>query len=172
MLDWFATKAFIKPNDTLGLRPLWCPFCREVSCHWIKWGSYERYGQGSARVRIQRYRDKITGHTFGILPDALLPYYQASVAMIVAWLVDLEVNGRGTASIAKASGVSRSMVRRVRTRFRRMASQLRLPGVEGALTPAAFLPRLSDIGYDRVRDLFASWKQQEPKVSLLGIYPR
>jgi hypothetical protein len=138
----------------------------------IKHGFYWRYGPMGERERVQRHKDKRTGRTFSLLPDALLPYHQPSTATILGWLMEIFLKGSGAATVARTTGAARSTVRRIRKKFEEAVKILRLPGHEGALAPAAFLEELGALGPDGVAALFATWKELEPKHSVVGVYPR
>lgn len=153
--------------------PLRCPYCAAagMDCS-IKWAFYERFACGASRIRVQRYFCRIARRTFSLLPDALLPYHNPATATILGWLTDIFVNGTGVATVARMSGAARGTVRGIRARFEKTVRKLRLPGHEGVLEPAAFLNQLAALGPDGVADLFAEWKELEPKLSIVGVYPR
>lgn len=127
---------------------------------------------GSARIKVPRYLCRLTRRTFSLLPDALLPYHHPTTATILGWLTEIFVKGSGVATVARMTGVARGTVRGIRTRFEKAAAVLRLPDHEGALGPAAFLEHLTAFGPDGVAALFATWKELEPKHSIVGVHPR
>jgi hypothetical protein len=124
------------------------------------------------RIRVQRWECKIKNRTFSLLPDALLPYHHPTTATILGWLDNHFIHGHGTASTARTFSAASTTVRRVCSKFRDAVKILRLPGHHGALAPADFLRRLAGRGIAAVADLFATWKELEPKHSLVGVYPR
>lgn len=152
-----------------------CPYCpADVSPHWIGWGSYERYSgdrqDPSHKVSVPRCRCKITGRTFSLLPDGLLPYCGERTGFVLLCLHALFVQKEALSTLSRRVSVARGTLRHLRKRFLRVASVLRLPGREGALDPAGFLEVLADRA--TVVDLFRSWKEREPKHSVVGIYDR
>jgi len=152
--------------------PLRCPYCAAGMDCSIKWAFYERFAHGASRIRVQRYFCRIARRTFSLPPDALLPYHNPATATILGWLTEIFVNGTGVATVARMSGVARSTVRGIRAGFEKAAAVLRLPGHEGAIDAAAFLKHLTALGPDGVAALFATWKELEPKHSIVGVYPR
>lgn len=160
-----------------GPAPSRCPYCPpEAPPHWIRWGRYQRYAgdrqDPSRKIAIHRWCCKVTCRTFSLPPDALLPYWGWRTAWIVAWVHALCVAGMGLSTLARQVGVARSTLRAVHTRFQHTVPQLRLPGHEAALPPAAFLHGLATLPPGGVVGLFREWKEREPKHCLLGFYRR
>lgn len=157
--------------------PTRCPYCpADAPLHWTHDGSYTRYAgdpdEPSRRVAVPRYECQIGRRTFSVPPDALLPYCGTRVGFILQWLRAMLIEGAGLRTISQRFGVARGTLRGMRTRFLRTALKLRLAGHEGCLDAASFLTRLARMGAAAIAELFRSWKQQEPKLSILGIYAR
>lgn len=144
--------------------------------HWIKWGFYERYAENSSdpneRIRVQRYRCRITRHSFSLLPDSLLPYHYASTTHLLQWLYAMLAKGEATSALARRVGLLRETLRGLKRRFLKAVGSLRLPGRPAALSPPEFLKTLARMASSAVETLFRSWKELEPKHSVAGIYPR
>ena len=115
---------------------------------------------------------KLRRRTFSLLPDGLLPFRFARTATVLSRLDGMVVEGKPTNACAKAWGVARSTLRRLEEHFLRTVPRLRLPEHEGALGAREFLLRLADRGVESIADLFRGWKEQEPKLSVVGIYAR
>jgi hypothetical protein len=163
-------------------RPSRCPYCAADSpVHWIGWGSYERYAgdpdDASRRVAVPRYQCKLTERTFSLLPDELLPYCSLPADTVLSLLRALLLEkGEGTSPVAlnrlaSRTALPRSTLRHLKARYLRTVPLLRLPPREGVLGAAAFLEALTEEA-GAVLDLFRSWKEYEPKHSVLGIYAR
>lgn len=167
--------------------PSRCPYCAaEAPRHWTGWGSYERYAgdpdDSNRRVAIPRYQCKLTGRTFSLLPDELLPYCSLRTPVVLSSLqaLFLEHDGRLPAALstfARSTMVPRGTLRHLKARFLRALRLLRLPPQEGALSAAAFLRILNgdaapEEPAQTVTHLFRSWKELEPKRSIVGIYAR
>jgi len=115
---------------------------------------------------------KLRQRTFSLLPDGFLPYHFPRTAKILARLDEMVVEEKPTSACAKAWGVSRSTLRRLKAAFLHAVPKLRLPEHEGALGSREFLLRLADRGVERVASLLRAWKEQKPKLTLVGIYAR
>lgn len=115
---------------------------------------------------------KLTERTFSVLPDGLLPYRFPRAATVLARVHGMVVDERPTSACATAWQVARSTLRRLKQDFLRTVPRLRLPEHEGALGPIEFLERLADRAVAGIADLFRTWKEQEPKLSIVGIYAR
>lgn len=166
--------------------PSRCPYCvADARRHWIGWGNYERYAGDlvdvSRRVAVPRYRCKVTRRTFSLLPDELLPYCSLRTALVVACLYGLFVEKTPLTTLAGRLAVPRGTLRHLKARFVRVVFLLRLSQQEGALSASAFLRTLLGDGGSsrppeesaaRTYELFRSWKEREPKHSLVGIYAR
>ena len=157
--------------------PSRCPYCpADAEPHWIGWGKYERYAgdpeDATLRVAVPRYRCKIVGRTFSLPPDNLLPYCSLRTALVLELLYALFVRRVGVNTLARASCLARGTLRCLKARFQRVVSVLRLPEYEGALSAAAFLEGLARKAPATVVALFRSWKEREPKHSIVGIYAR
>lgn len=158
-------------------KPDRCPYCpADMPMHWTHWGSYTRYAGDPddpyKRVAVARYWCPIAQHSFSLLPDSLLPYCRSSTALVLQWLHALLVEHAAVNTIARNAGVSRGMLRCLKTRCLRTLPKLRLPWHEGALDAKHFLALLAQAGALAVADLFRLWKQGEPKLSIVGIYAR
>lgn len=161
----------------LGPKPSRCPYCGpDARKHWIGHGSYTRYCgdplNPSQRIAIARYWCRIVGRTFSLLPDCLLPYCGTRTGFVLQWLQALRVDGVGVNTLARSAGVSRGRLRGLRARFLRVQPKLRLPWREGCLGAAGFLNALAQAGGADIIALFRRWKEQEPKLSIVGIYLR
>lgn len=171
----FMDSRFSRPEISARL-PTSCPYCPgTLGCHWTMAATYPRYyghGRGSERIRVQRYKCKIKCRTFSLLPDGLFPYHHPTSADILNWLEHLLIHEHGETATAQFFSVARITIKRVGIKFGKAVKILRLPGHDGVLAPAAFLRRLATLGADSVINLFAKWKQLEPKHSLVGMYPR
>jgi hypothetical protein len=154
--------------------PSRCPYCPDrEGRHWIKWGSYSRYAEGtSEKIDVQRYRCRFTKRTFSLLPDGLLPYHYLRTAMILAHLHALFFEDRATSTWARLTQITRTTMRRLKARAASILLRLRLPGQEGALAPAAFLERLLALGVEKIATIFRAWKELEPKHSIVGFFAR
>jgi len=154
--------------------PARCPYCPgHTERHWIKWGSYERYAQDKTdRIHVPRHSCTFVGRTFSLLPDGLLPYHYLRTAEILSRLAALFLDEAAPSRWARLHAAARTSVRRLKSAFARVVTQLRLPGHEGALSPADFLRRLFALGADRIAEIFRDWKELEPKHSVVGIYAR
>jgi len=144
--------------------------------HWIGWAHYKRYAADSKNptklVRVPRCRCKLTLRTFSLLPDSLLPYHGWRTTHILQMLYAMFVRGVAVNTLARLTGLGRGSLRSLNARFLHVLPKLRLPRHEGALSPAAFLLVLADMEPDAVAELFQSWKEREPKHSVVGIYLR
>lgn len=157
--------------------PSRCPYCPiDAPAHWIHWGSYQRYAgdpqDPCKRVDVARYWCKIVRRTFSLLPDALLPYCGIRTGHLLQELYGLFVKAIALNTLARRAGRARGTLRDLKAGFLRVLPKLRLPRHEGALHAAAFLAMLSDMEPSAVADLFRSWKEREPKHSIVGIYLR
>ena len=157
--------------------PTRCPYCpADAPPHWIGWGSYERYSgdaeDPSQRVAIPRYRCKLTRRTFSLLPDGLLPYCGERTGRVLGWLYALCVQKAALSTLSHTVGVARGTLRHLEARFVPTARLLRLSEYGGALSAGAFLEGLVRKGPAAVVALFRSWKEREPKHSIVGIYAR
>lgn len=157
--------------------PTRCPYCPpDAPAHWTHEGSYTRYAgdldEPSRREAVPRYKCKIVGRTFSIPPAVLLPYCGTRVGFVLRWLQMMLIEGRGVNTVARDFGVARGRLRGIKARFLRMRLKLRLPGQEGCLDAAGLLARLASMGAAAILDLFHSWKELEPKLSILGVYAR
>lgn len=157
--------------------PARCPYCpADAPKHWTRDGSYSRYAgdpdDPSRREAVPRYECKIRGRTFSVPPDVLLPYCTTRVGFILRWLQAMLVEGQGVNTLARRFGVARGTLRGIKARFLSTQRNLRLPGQEGCLDAASCLMRLASMGASAILELFRSWKELEPKLSVLGIYAR
>jgi len=157
--------------------PTRCPYCpADVPTHWTRWGSYKRYAgdreSPSRRVAVPRYRCKIQRRTFSLLPDGLLPYCGEKTGFVLLCLHALFVRKEALSTLSRRASVARGTLRHLRARFLSVVSVLRLPDREGVLDAAGFLEVLADTATATVIDLFRSWKEREPKHSVVGIYAR
>ncbi len=170
----FAT--LLKLLTLACLKPDRCPYCpADAPAHWIIHGSYERYAGDPdplSKVDVTRHFCKVVGRTFSLPPDALLPYCRLKTCLVLQLLHALLVESLGVRTLARRFGVGRGALRYFRVRFLRTLAKLRFPWHEGALDAAGFLASLSRQGAAAVAELFRSWKQQEPKLSIVGIYLR
>lgn len=162
--------------------PSRCPYCAaDATRHWIRWGSYERYAgdpdDSSRRIAVPRYQCKFTGRTFSLLPDELLPYCSLRTPVVLSSLraLLLEVDDTSPVALstfARTSSVPRGTLRRLRSRYLRAAPLLPLPTREGVLGGGAFLNALLQRSAPALLILFRTWKEREPKHSIVGIYAR
>lgn len=165
--------------------PSRCPYCpADAPSHWTGWGSYERYAgdrrDRSRRVAIPRYRCKVSGRTFSLLPDGLLPYCGERTGFVLSSLHALFVQKVALSTLSRRACVARGTLRLLRARFLRAVGLLRLPvprqtGLprhEGALKAASFLEVLAAQAPRAIADLFRGWKECEPKHSIVGVYAR
>lgn len=158
-------------------KPSRCPYCPgNPAVHWIGWGDYKRSAADSEDptklVRVPRCWCKLTLRTFSLLPDSLLPYHGWRTTHILQLLHAMFVRGVPVNTLARLTGLGRGALRNLKARFLRALPKLRLPGHEGALSPAAFLMVLADMEPGFVAELFRVWKEREPKLSIVGIYLR
>ncbi len=157
--------------------PTRCPYCpAHTHPHWIGWGCYERYAgdreQPSRKVAVPRYRCKIVGRTFSLLPHALLPYCSIRTGLVLEWLHALLVEGQPLSRLAGRTGVARGTLRSLQARLRRARPHLRLPKRPGALSCAGLLGGLGHLGPEAIVALFQGWKEREPKHSVVGLHSR
>ena len=154
-----------------------CPYCpADTPCHWIGWGSYERYAgdpeHPSRKVAVPRYWCKLVGRTFSLLHHALLPYCGIRTGLILKWLYALHVEGQPLNRLAGCARVARGTLRALSARFQRAVPHLRLPGCRGALSAAGLLVGLARLEPEAIGALFRRWKEREPKHSVVGIHSR
>lgn len=127
---------------------------------------------------MPRFRCNITRRTFSVLPDGLLPYCSLRTALVLSLLDALYLQGAALNTLARTRGVARGVLRSLKARFQRVVSVLRLPAqaglpeCEGAFGAGAFLDALCRKERSSLTALFRSWKEQEPKHSVVGIYAR
>lgn len=154
--------------------PSRCPYCPDRSArHWIKWSFYSRYAEGKReRIEVQRYFCKFVGRTFSLLPDGLLPYEYQRTATILRHLRAIFLEGEPVSTRARRSDISRTTLSRHAALFAAAIRNLRLPRQEGALAAAPFLERLLGLAAERIAEIFRTWKELEPKHSILGFYRR
>lgn len=168
--------------------PSRCPYCAVgTPIHWIRWGYYERYAgdpdDPSRRVAVPRYQCKFTERTFSLLPDALLPYCSLRTAIVLSCLHGLFVRKEPLSTLARRMTIRRSTLRHLSARYLRTVLLLRLPSRAGPLHAAAFLKVLIVDGrstttgspqetIEAIIHLFRTWKEREPKHSVVGIYAR
>lgn len=157
--------------------PSRCPYCpADTPPHWIGWGRYERYAgdrkDPNQKVAVPRYRCKLVRRTFSLLPDGLLPYCSVRAGHVFSSLYALLVQKVAVNTLSRTEGMARGTLRHLKARFLRTVSVLRLPWREGALGAAAFLEVLAQKASPTVVALFRSWKEVEPKHSVVGIYVR
>jgi hypothetical protein len=112
-------------TSTVCPQPSRCPYCHpKAGPHWGGWGSYERYSgdpeDPGHRMAVPRYRCQITGRTFSLLPDALLPYCALRTDRVLAALTALVVAGQPLLRLARRAGVGRGLLRSIRARFLRI----------------------------------------------------
>ena len=174
---WFANAHALQLLLAACPPPERCPYCPEdVPKHWKRNAHYERYAgdlnNPCRKTKVQRYFCKITRRSFSLPPDALLPYCGVRTGHILQWLYAILVEGMGLNTVARQVNVSRGVLRSLRARFLRAAPRLRLLGREGWLDARAFLSALAGAGALAVARLFRGWKEQEPKLSIVGIYCR
>ena len=154
-----------------------CPYCPpETPRHWIGWGHYKRYAgdpeHASQKVAVPRWRCKIVVRTFSLLPDALLPYCSVRASLVLEWLAALHVEDTPLCSLARGVHVARGTLRSLSARFRRALPHLRLPRCPAALAAGPFFQVLAKLEPAAVVALFRTWKELEPKHSLVGIHQR
>lgn len=154
--------------------PSVCPYCPTTpGGHWIRWGFYSRWGEGKKEpLDIQRYRCRITGRTFSLLPDSLLPYHHATTTHILQGLDALFVKAIPRSTLAREESIPRGTLWRWKSAFLEALPNLRLPGRVAALGPAEFLRGLRAMTLTALALLFAGWKELNPKHSVVGIYAR
>lgn len=161
--------------------PSRCPYCAaDAPRHWIRWGSYERYAgdpdDSSRRIAVPRYQCKFTERTFSLLPDELLPYCSLRTPVVLSSLRVLYLEHRSLNELARSLALPRTTLRHLKARFLRTLPLLRLPPREGALGAEAFLEAVTCEGPGRsapsIAELFRTWKEREPKHSVVGIYAR
>jgi hypothetical protein len=124
---------------------------------------------------VQRYRCKIgRRRTFSLLPDSLLPYHSLGVANILKWLYAMLVKHIGASTLSDTESRPRKTLSDLKNKFLRVVKVLRLPGRRSGavLDPPKFLQSLAQMLDAEVAGLFGSWKELEPKHSILGIYAR
>lgn len=158
-------------------RPTRCPYCpADAPCAWTRSGGYTRYAGDLANpsrcTRVPRCKCKRTGRTFSLPPDALLPYCGIRTGYALQCLHAMFARGAALNTLARRAGLGRGALRCLKARFSRVVRQLRLPWHEGMLGAADFLAALAAAGARAVADLFRSWKESEPKFSVVGIYAR
>ena len=172
--SFFASLALCTLEAVAWRRPSCCPYCpTSEGHHWIRWGFYPRWGEGEKeRLAIQRYRCRITKRTFSLLPDSLLPYHYFSTGRLLQWLHTIFVGAIALGTLARRESIGRSTLQHLRRCFLGVIGKLRLPGRPAALAPPAFLELLADMKSAALGDLFADWKELEPKHAVVGIYSR
>lgn len=174
---WFANAPALQTLPPACPAPVRCPYCPQgAPKHWKCHTSYERYAgdpdDPSRKIDVPRYFCKITGRTFSLLPDALLPYCGVRTGHVLQWLYAIFVQGMSLNTVARQLNVSRGLLRCLKARCLRAVHRLRLAGHEGMLDARAFLAALAGAGALAVARLFRGWKEQEPKLSIVGIYCR
>jgi hypothetical protein len=92
--------------------------------------------------------------------------------LVLSLLYALFIQEVALSTLARTRCVARGALRSLKARFQRVVSVLRLPDSEGALHAASFLDALSGKEPSSLMDLFRSWKEGEPKHSVVGIYAR
>ena len=157
--------------------PSRCPYCpADALAHWSGWGSYERYAgdrkDPGKRVAVPRYWCKIKQRTFSLPPDGLLPYCGERTDAVLSWLHALCVEKVALNTLSRTERVARGTLRHLKARFLHTVPVLRLSEYEGALSAAAFLEGLARKAPATVVALFRTWKEREPKHSIVGIYAR
>lgn len=161
--------------------PSRCPYCvSDAPVHWIRWGRYARYAgdldDPSRKVAVPRYRCQLTRRTFSLLPDELLPYCSLKTPVVLSLLHALIIEQIALGPLSRRASIPRGTLRRLKARYVRTAPILRLPAHEGALAGGAFLQALFGDSPGEpapaVIHLFRSWKEREPKHSIVGIYAR
>lgn len=166
--------------------PSRCPYCAaDTPLHWIRWGRYRRYAGDaddlSRKVAVTRYRCKHKRRTFSLLPDALLPHCSMRAPVVLSSMEALFIGHVALGALARRASMPRGTLRQLKRRYLHTVRLLRLPSREGALAPGAFLEALLGGGAGRagpeeippsVVDLFRTWKECEPKHSVVGIYAR
>lgn len=157
--------------------PSRCPYHPNLPAHWNKHGSYQRQDPTSPAddpkmTSVPRCRCNIILRTFSIPPDALLPYLPRTTESILQLLHCVIVEGHGSFKASEILSIPRTTLRRIIAKFHTTVKLLRLPEHPGVLAADAFLRRLFALGLDAIVELFAEWKEREPKFSLVGIYPR
>jgi hypothetical protein len=105
-------------------------------------------------------------------PDGLLPRCGLRAALVLLLLHILFVQNVALDTLARKVSIARGTLRHLRVRFRRVVSVLRLPGRSGAQAAADFVERLAKMDAAALVDLFRSWKEHEPKHSIVGICAR
>jgi hypothetical protein len=88
---WFANALMLQLLLAACPPPARCPYCPEgAPKHWKCNGNYERYAgdpeDPSRKVKVSRCLCKITGRTFSLPPDALLPYCSVRTGHVLQWL--------------------------------------------------------------------------------------
>lgn len=130
----------------------------------------------SRKAEVPRYRCKPTRRTFSLLPDELLPYYSLKTRIVLSSLDALIVRQIALSALSRRTSLPRGTLRRLKARYLRTVPILRLPSREGALGAEEFLRALSgdspEESIPAVLDLFRTWKEREPKHSIVGIYAR
>lgn len=161
-------------SSLIPCSPSRCPYCPDrPQPHWIHWGSYERYAERRReRIDVDRHRCRFTRRTFSLLPDGLLPYHHLRSATILRRLWQIFVDEAQTSPLARLLHTARTNLCRLGTSFAGAVRSLRLPDCEGALDPAEFLRRIVGLGPDRIAQIFRTWKELEPKHSIVGFYAR
>lgn len=101
-----------------------------------------------------------------------MPYRYRTAAQTLRLLEAMIVRNEPVDRLARLTKIAQTSLRRMKTAFVRASGLLRLPDFPGRLTPGSFLERLAAQGAEAVRELFAGWKQLEPKHSILGLYAR
>lgn len=161
--------------------PSRCPYCTaDAPRRWIRRGSYERYAgdldDSNRRISVPRYRCKLTERTFSLLPDELLPYCGLRTPVVLSSLRALYLEHRSLNELARSLALPRATVRHLKARFLRTLPLLRLPPREGALGAEAFLEAVTSEAPGRpapsIAELLRTWKEREPKHSVVGIYAR
>jgi hypothetical protein len=170
----FASVALSTLGAVAWREPSRCPYCPDATrAHWIRWGFYPRWAEGKReRVQIQRYRCKITGRTFSLLPDSLLPYRYFKTSRILGWLHAIFVKSVAVAVLARRESVARGTLRHLARSFLRVVPILRTPGRETAAAPGELLKLFAAMTDAALIALFAGWKEIEPKHSVTGIHRR
>ena len=138
----FPGRTFVLPDR--------CPHpeCQSISCL-IRWGTYERWActEGEDyRIRIQRIRCKVCGHTHSLLPDFLHPYRHYVLCLLQNTIHLYLIVGLGLGRLLQQmpeQGPARSTVREWIRSFAYGAGELLLDLLTRrllALDPLAALP--------------------------------
>lgn len=123
-------------------------------------------------VLVPRHRCNIAGRTFSLLHDSLLPYHAPTAGQLLEWLHAMVADQTPPSTLARRLDLPRKTLSDLKRKFLQAAPALRIPGADRAPDAAGLLKYLASQTGEAIAQLFRDWKEEEPKHSIVGIYPR